>query len=144
MEVLGNETSSLKMANQPTHQTPPKVVQCPFRRSRTSKLIDRDRRALKRIAGRKHRTATTKFATAELNQHLNSSVSTKTVRHELNRAGDHERAANRKPLLSTINILKRVKWCRDHKGWAADPWKQVIFSDESSISIFPTAGRVYE
>ena len=37
-------------------------------------------------------------------------------------------------LLSTIII---------QKGWSADQWMQVIFSDESSFSIFPIAGRVY-
>ena len=44
--------------------------------------FDRYRRALKRIVSRKHRTTAAKF-TAELNQHLNSPVSTKTVRLKL-------------------------------------------------------------
>ena len=50
-----------------------------------AKLTDRDQRALKRIVERKHRTTAAKV-TAELNQHLNSPVSTKTVRCELNEA----------------------------------------------------------
>ena len=50
------------------------------------KTSDRDRRLLKRIAGRKHRTTAAKV-TDELNQHLNSSVSTKTVRCEFNKIG---------------------------------------------------------
>ena len=75
---------------------------------RTSKLTDRDQRASKRIMRREHRTTAAKV-TAELNQHLNSSVSTKTVRRELNKAGYHGRAAARKPLLSTINIQRKLK-----------------------------------
>ena len=109
---------------------------------RTSKLIDRYRRAIKCGGGKKFRTTGAKV-TVELNQHLNTPVSTKTVRRELNNAGYNGRAAIRKPLLSTINIQKRLKWCRDHKGWSADQWKQAIFSDNSSFSLFPTAGRVY-
>ena len=46
---------------------------------------------------------------SELNQHLNSSVSTKTVNRALNKAGYNGRAAIRNPQLSTINIQKR--WC---------------------------------
>ena len=93
-------------------------------------------RALKRITGRKHQTTAAK-ETAELNQYLNSLVSTKTFRRELNKAGYHGRATIRKPLFSTINIQKRLKWCRDHTDWSADQWKQVIFSDESSFLSFP-------
>ena len=65
--------------------------------SRTSKYSDRDRRALKFIMRRKHQTAAAKVH-AELNQHLNSPVSTKAVRRELNDAEYHGRAATRKHL----------------------------------------------
>ena len=57
----------------------------------TYKLTDRDRCALEHIVGRKHQTTAAKV-TAELNQHLNSPVSTKTVRDDLNKAGYHGRA----------------------------------------------------
>ena len=100
------------------------------------------RRTLKRIVGKKHRTTAAK-ATTDLDQHLNRSVSIKAVRRELNEAGYHGIANVRKHLASTINIQKRLNWCRYHKGWYSDQWKQVIFSDESSFSLFPTAGRVY-
>ena len=90
----------------------------------------------------RHRTTALKV-TAKLNQHLNSPVSTKTVRRELDKAEYHGRAATGKLLLFTMNFQVRLKWCRDHKGWFADRWKKVIFSDESSFSLFPTAWRVY-
>ena len=108
----------------------------------TAKLIERERRALKHIVGRKHRTTAAKV-TAELNQHLNIPVSTKTVRRELNKTGYHGKTAIKKPLLSTINIQKRSKWCREHKCWSTYQWKQVRFSDESRFSLFPTAERAY-
>ena len=103
---------------------------------RTSKRHDRDRCTLKRVVRRMHRT------TAELNQHPNSPVSTTILHREPNKSEYHGRSAIMKPLLSTINIMKNSKWCRDHKGWSADRWKQVIFSDESNFYLFPTAGRV--
>ena len=64
---------------------------------RTFELTDKDRHALKRIVGRKHRTNAAKV-TAELNQHLNSQVSNMPVRREINKAGSHGRAAIRKPV----------------------------------------------
>ena len=57
---------------------------------RTFKFTDRDRRALKRIVGRMFRT-TAVNVTAELNRDLNSPVSAKTARRELNIAGYHRR-----------------------------------------------------
>ena len=103
---------------------------------RISKLADRNRRALKCIVGRKHRTTAAK-ATTELNQHLNSPVSTKALHHELNKEPPSEN------LYSTIKIQERLKWCRDHKGWSTDQWKHVIFSNESNFFLLLTAGEVY-
>ena len=56
--------------------------------------LPRNRRALKRIVGKKHRTTATKV-TGELNQQLNSPVSNETARRVLNKAGYHGRAAFR-------------------------------------------------
>ena len=78
-----------------------------------------------------------------VNQHLNSSVLTKLIHRELYKAEYHGRAVIRKTLLFTINIQQRLKWCINHKGWSTDQWKQVIFSDESSFSLFLNAGRDY-
>ena len=109
---------------------------------RTFKPTDKYRRTLKCIVGRMHSTTAVKVTT-ELNQHLNRPDYTKTVLREIIEAGHHGRAAIRKTLLSTIKIQKRLKWCRDHKSWSTYQWKQVIFSDGSSFSIFSNAGRVY-
>lgn len=109
---------------------------------RKKKLGDRDRRVLKRIVSKNHKTTAPKV-TAELNQHLANPVSTKTVRRELHGAGYHGRAAIAKPFLSQINIERRKKWCNDHKNWTMDQWKNVVYSDESSFTLFPCSGRVY-
>ena len=35
------------------------------------------------------------------------------------------------------------RWCDYHKTWTSDDWKYVIWSDESSFTLFPTSGWVY-
>ena len=55
-----------------------KNLQQPGNSGQTFKLINRGRRVLKCIVGRRHRTTATEV-TAELNQYLNSPVSTKTL-----------------------------------------------------------------
>ena len=63
---------------------------------RKRKLSDRDRRTLTPIVRKDHKKTAPKI-TAELNDHLESPVSSKTVRKELYKAGFHGRAAIRKP-----------------------------------------------
>lgn len=109
---------------------------------RKCKLSDRDRRVLKRIVTANRKTTAVKL-TAELNQHFQHPISTITVRRELHKLNFHGRAAIRKPLVTQVNARRRLKWCQKHKSWSADQWKRVVWSDESSFTLFPTTGRVY-
>lgn len=116
---------------------------CAKKRSgRKTTLTDRDRRILKRIVAKQHKTTAAKV-TAELNSHLNNPISTKTVRWEFHESNIYGRAAISKPLITDANAKLRKKWCRDHKTWTIDDWKNVVWSDESSFTLFPTNGRVY-
>jgi len=89
-----------------------------------------------------HRTNATKV-TAELNTYLEDLVSTNTVQRELHKSTIHCRAAISKPLIPENNAKRQKRWCDDHKMWTSDDWKYIIWSDESSFTLFPTAGRVY-
>lgn len=109
---------------------------------RKSKLTDRDRRALKRIVARKRKTTLPQI-TSEMNTHLQNPVSTKTIQRELHAASIHGRVAIPKPLVSPQNAMKRRQWCRDHQNWTQQQWEQVIWSDESSFTLFQTTGRVF-
>ena len=60
------------------------------------------------IAWKDHKNTTPKI-TEDLNDHLENTVFSKTVRRELQKAGFHWRAAIRKPLLSQTNIAKRLE-----------------------------------
>lgn len=55
----------------------------------------------------------------------------------------HGRAAISKPLIRPQNAVIRKRWCKQHVGWTSDQWKKVVWSDESSFTLFPTTGRVY-
>lgn len=105
------------------------------RSGRKSKLSERDRRTLNRIV-REDPKSTVPKITAEFNEHLKSPVSTKTVRRQLHKSEFHGRAAIRKPLLSKTNISKRLAWCRNLQNWFLEQFKIVIFSDESSFTLF--------
>jgi transposase len=59
---------------------------------RKSTLTERDRRILKRIASKNHRTIATQVTT-ELNIHLEDPVSTKTALREIHKSNIHSRAA---------------------------------------------------
>jgi transposase len=109
---------------------------------RKEKLSERDRRVLKRIVRSKKKTTAAKV-TAELNQHLDSPVSTITVRRYLHKENIYGRTAIPKPLVTDANAKRRVEWCHKHKTWSMDKWKTVIWSDESSFTLFPTTGRVH-
>lgn len=108
---------------------------------RKRKLSERDVRVLTRIVSKKHKTTAAQI-TAELNVHLNSPVSTKTVRRELHRVNIHGRAAIAKPLVPRANAKRRFQWCKERKSWDVDNVKHVLFSDESAFTVFPTSGRV--
>jgi len=109
---------------------------------RKEKLSERDGRVLKRIVMSKKKTTAAKL-TAELNQHLDSPVSTITVRRYLHKEDIYSRTAIPKPFVTDANVKCRVEWCHYPKTWSIDKWKTVIWSDESSFTLFPTTGRVH-
>ncbi|GFW75897.1 long-chain-fatty-acid--CoA ligase 5 [Trichonephila clavipes] len=78
-----------------------------------------------------------------MNTHLLNPVSMKTIQRELHTANIHGRVAIRKPLVSGWNAAKRLQWCRDHLNWTRLQWQQIIWSDESSFTLFQTTGRVF-
>ncbi|GFX31536.1 transposable element Tc1 transposase [Trichonephila clavipes] len=106
------------------------------------KLKVRDTRVLKGIVARNHKTTLLQI-TSEMNTHLLNPVSMKTIQRELHTANIHGRVAIRNPLVSGRNSAKRLQWCRDHLNWTQLQWEQVIWSDESSFTLFQTTGREF-
>ncbi|CAL1275511.1 unnamed protein product [Larinioides sclopetarius] len=57
-------------------------------------------------------------------------ISSDAIRCEMNAAG-------------IAQLEKRVKWAKEHIKWSENQWKQIIWSDESKISLFGSDGRKY-
>src|ERR1051325_8820088 len=66
-----------------------------------------------------------------------SSASTRTIRRRLvNDFNLRSRRPVRKPLLSTVQMKKRLQFCKKYSSWTAQEWSKVLFSDESTFSQF--------
>jgi hypothetical protein len=110
---------------------------------RKSTLTERDGCTFRRIVSKNHRTTAAKV-TAELNIHFEDPVSTKTVRCELHKS-------NIMVGLQLLNLwlLKVMLRCLNNGvrtiklGCQTTGNTHVIWSDESSFTLFPTSGRVY-
>ena len=66
----------------------------------------------------------------------NRHISTSTVQRRLCESGLHGRISAKKPLLKDTNKKKRLAWAKKHEQWTLDPWKSVLWSDESKLEIF--------
>jgi transposase len=62
-------------------------------------------------------------------------VSASTVYRVLKRRGYRSSKPTYKPGLTAENKLARLKWCQDHKDWTLEDWKNVIWSDKTSITM---------
>ncbi|GFW72113.1 transposable element Tc1 transposase [Trichonephila clavipes] len=109
---------------------------------RKRKLTDRDKRVLTRIVARKRKQSLSQI-TSEVNSHLRNPISARTVQRELHASNLYGRVGIRKPLVTARHALQRRQWCRTHRQWTPQQWQQVIWSDESTFTLFQTTGRVY-
>ena len=76
---------------------------------------------------------------AEINASRSSSnrhISTSTVQRIMCESGLHSQIAANKPLLKDTNKNKKLAWAKKHEQWTLDPWKSVLWSDESKSEIF--------
>ena len=51
--------------------------------------------------------------------------------------------AARKPLLSARNRKARLDFASEYRDWTVEQWRQVLWSDESSVELFDCRRRVY-
>ncbi|GFV69775.1 transposable element Tcb1 transposase [Trichonephila clavipes] len=109
---------------------------------RKRKLTNRDKRVLTRIVARKHKQSLSQI-TSEVNSHLRNPISARTVQREFHASNLYGRVGIRKLLVTARHALQRRQWCRTHRQWTPQQWQQVIWSDESTFTLFQTTGRVY-
>ncbi|GFS59419.1 transposable element Tcb1 transposase [Trichonephila clavipes] len=107
---------------------------------RKRKLTNRDKRVLTRIVGKRKQSLSQ--ITSEVNSHLRNPISARTVQRELHASNLFGRVGIRKPLVTARHALQRRQWCKTHRQWTPQQWQQVIWSDESTFTLFQTIGRV--
>ena len=64
---------------------------------------------------------------------LEGKISATTVWRILRAAGMRKTKPTRKPGLTKAMRQARLKFCKDHEDWTLEDWKNVIWSDETSV-----------
>lgn len=67
-------------------------------------------------------------------------ISAVTVWRILRKAGFHKTKPTRKPGLTKKMRKERLQWCLDHQHWTLEDWKNVIWSDETSVILLHRRG----
>lgn len=109
-------------------------------RSGRPKLIDeRGERQLHRLVKGNRRLSllnlTAKYNAGE------AQASTSTIRRSLHSLGYYGRSCAKKPLITSLNRKRRLKWCMERRNWTQEQWRSVIWSDESRFTLFKSDGR---
>jgi len=72
---------------------------------------------------------------------LNLNCSIMTLQRCLKKLGFYNVRYRQKPMISDVNIEKRLAFANKYKSWTLRQWKKVLFSDKSSIEIGKTYPR---
>ena len=128
------------------HRTVSEVLSEPFRppknppkkRGRPPLITSPERQRLKDFATDKGRHLTANDIRLAWEEAEGKSVSVRTIRRALYKAGLHSRVARRKPFINDDNKAKRLAWCREREDWTVSKWKTVFFTDEKSFTQFQT------
>lgn len=99
-----------------------------------------DERFLRQRALRDRRV-TSNLLKNELADVRNVVISSRTVRRRLREAELSNRRPAKKPLLTREHRVQRLNFARVHQNWTINDWKQVLFSDETRVSLKAPDGR---
>ncbi|KAG3112312.1 hypothetical protein PI125_g8334 [Phytophthora idaei] len=69
-------------------------------------------------------------------------VSPEVVRARVRAAGLRGRSARKKPFLSRKHRRQRLRHAQKFLDWPEEKWRTVFFSDEASVELHGTSGRV--
>jgi len=79
---------------------------------------------------------------AEVSKEINKSVSEQAIRNRINSAGLNGRSARKKPFLSRRHRRLRLEYAKRFDNMQPSWWSRVLFSDEASVELHGTSGRV--
>lgn len=103
-----------------------------------SGLTDREERTLVRVT-KDNRKESLEGITELFNSLGLTQISTRTARRVLHNHNFFGRIGKRKPFVSENNRIKRLRWCRERRGWD-EQWDTIIWSDESRFLLFENDG----
>lgn len=101
---------------------------------RPRKLSRRDESEILRAVIEKPQISLRQLAT-DIKTNCNKQVSHETIRQVLHKNKYSSRIARKKPLLSEINLHKRLTFALHHIAQPAEFWNDVIFCDETKIML---------
>ncbi|RYY43695.1 MAG: hypothetical protein EOO06_19325 [Chitinophagaceae bacterium] len=104
---------------------------------RPSILDDRTKRRLARMALRGDVKTATELAKTAAALDI-AHISQRTARRVLHDEGLKAMHTIKKPLLTRTHKRKRLDFALTHRDWTVQQWKQVIFSDETTILARPS------
>ena len=111
-------------------------------RGRKSVLTKSDERYIAQSATR-NRRATLSELTNFFNVSRKQKICETTLRKSLRKQGMRGRVACRKPLLSPVNIKKRLLFAKTYRHWTPEDWENVLFTDETKMELFGTNRRLF-
>ena len=69
-------------------------------------------------------------------------LSAQAIRNRLHAARLKARRPARKPAMTYLHRQARLRWCRQHRPWNLNRWRNVMFSDEARFCLKKVDGRV--
>lgn len=70
-------------------------------------------------------------------------VSARTIRRRLCEANLYGRVSRKVPLLKKQNVKARLAFAKKYEHWTEREWKNVLFSDETTINMINSDGKQY-
>lgn len=108
----------------------------PETRGRKRKIASHEVKKLVRLARQDPFITSTK-----IKQELDLDVNTSTIRRRLIENKLCGRSPRKTPLLKPIHVRNRKQFAQDHREWPASKWRNILWTDESKIVLFGSAGR---
>jgi len=84
------------------------------------------------------------YSTAEISKKIKESnyhVAPRTVWKILKAEGYNQCKLTVKPGLQDLNKKERLAWCLEREHWTLEQWRDVIFSDETSVQLAAVRGK---
>ena len=83
------------------------------------------------------RRASSKILKSQLQDVTGSSLSTRSIRRRLLKAGLKGCVAAKKPMLTARHKKLRLKWAKERRQWEQSEWSKILWSDESIFELIP-------